>query len=145
MIPSTKNIYRCFVICNSNKQLKVAVYQIKTVVKLCIIQKIKAAIFWSCDREKQRNLEKIREKLAAQLQQKASDEDERIRRAVEEAEEKRAKEEAEKEAKMRKDMEESAKHRNKQVSCHGNTPVLVCVQTEISTCLLNIHEQKIKI
>ena len=51
---------------------------------------------------------------------------------MEEAEEKRAKEEAEKEAKMRKDMEESAKHRNKQVSCHGNTPVLVCVQTEIS-------------
>lgn len=67
-------------------------------------------------REKQRNLQKIREKLAAQLQQKVSDEDERIRKAVEEAEEKRAKEEAEKEAKMLKGMEESAKHRNKQVS-----------------------------
>ncbi|KAK3104153.1 hypothetical protein FSP39_024871 [Pinctada imbricata] len=65
--------------------------------------------------EKQRNLEKIREKLAAQLKQKVSDEDERIRKAVEEAEEKRAKEEAEKELKRRKDMEESAVHRNKQM------------------------------
>ncbi|XP_062566128.1 cilia- and flagella- associated protein 210-like [Saccostrea cucullata] len=65
--------------------------------------------------EKQRNLEQIREKLAAQLKQKVSDEDERIHRAVEEAEEKRAKEEAEKEAKLRKDMEESAKHRNLQM------------------------------
>lgn len=58
---------------------------------------------------------------------------------MEEAEEKRAKEEAEKEAKMRKDMEESAKHRNKQVSCHGNTPVLVCVQTEILTSFYLIY------
>lgn len=71
---------------------------------------------YTMNREKQRNLEKIREKLAAQLQQKVSDEDERIRKAVEEAEEKRAKEEAEKEAKMLKGMEEGAKHRNKQVS-----------------------------
>lgn len=74
------------------------------------------------NREKQRNLEKIREKLAAQLQQKVSDEDERIRKAVEEAEEKRAKEEAEKEAKMLKGMEESAKHRNKQVSLSSWQP-----------------------
>lgn len=75
-------------------------------------------------REKQRNLQKIREKLAAQLQQKVSDEDERIRKAVEEAEEKRAKEEAEKEAKMLKGMEESAKHRNKQVSPSSWQPLL---------------------
>lgn len=74
------------------------------------------------NREKQRNLEKIREKLAAQLQQKVSDEDERIRKAVEEAEEKREKEEAEKEAKMLKGMEESAKHRNKQVSLSSWQP-----------------------
>lgn len=67
------------------------------------------------DSEKQKNLEKIRTKLAAQLKQKVSDEDERIRRAVEEAEEKRGKEEAEKEMKMRKAMMESAEHRNKQV------------------------------
>lgn len=52
-----------------------------------------------------------------------SDEDERIRKAVEEAEEKRAKEEAEKEAKMLKGMEESAKHRNKQVSPSSWQPV----------------------
>ena len=61
---------------------------------------------------------------------------------MEEAEEKRAKEEAEKEAKMRKDMEESAKHRNKQVSCRGNSPVLVCVQTEISTSVYLIYMNK---
>lgn len=66
-------------------------------------------------REKQRQLEAIREKLAAQLKQKLDDEDERIREAVREAEEKRAKEEAEKDAKMKKTIAEQAEHRNIQV------------------------------
>ncbi|XP_060066979.1 cilia- and flagella- associated protein 210-like [Ylistrum balloti] len=65
--------------------------------------------------EKQRHLEKIREKLGAQMKQKVSDEDDRIRRAVEEAEEKRAAEEASKEAKLRKMMTEAAEHRDGQM------------------------------
>lgn len=65
--------------------------------------------------EKQKNLEKIREKLAAQMKQKFDDEDERIRNAVREAEEKRAKEEAEKEAKVRQMINAAAEHRNKQM------------------------------
>lgn len=65
--------------------------------------------------EKQRQLEAIREKLAAQLKQKLDDEDERIREAVQEAEEKRAKEEAEKEAKMKKVIKEQAEHRHLQM------------------------------
>ena len=44
------------------------------------------------------------------------DEDERIRDAVQEAEEKRIKEESEKENKMRKLIKEQAEHRNMQVS-----------------------------
>ncbi|OWF35640.1 coiled-coil domain-containing protein 173-like [Mizuhopecten yessoensis] len=65
--------------------------------------------------EKQRHLEKIREKLGAQMKQKVSDEDERIRRAVEEAEERRGAEEAIKEAKLRKMMSEAAAHRDGQM------------------------------
>ena len=66
--------------------------------------------------EKQRELEAIRERLAAQLKQKMDDEDERIREAVREAEEKRAKEESEKEGKMKKIIQEQAEHRNLQVA-----------------------------
>lgn len=62
-------------------------------------------------REKQQRLEKIRSKLHAQLQQLKDDEDERIRRALEEAEAKRVREEAQKEEKMRKVHEEIARHR----------------------------------
>lgn len=65
--------------------------------------------------EKQKNLDRIRTKLAAQMTQKVSDEDERIHKAVQEAEEKREKEEAEKELKMRKAMKESADHRHVQL------------------------------
>lgn len=65
--------------------------------------------------EKQRHLDAIREKLAAQLKQKLDDEDERIRQAVQEAEEKRAKEEAEKEAKMKHVIKDQAEHRSKQM------------------------------
>ncbi|XP_053373557.1 cilia- and flagella- associated protein 210-like [Mercenaria mercenaria] len=65
--------------------------------------------------EKQRQLEAIREKLGAQLKQKLDDEDERIREAVQEAEEKRAREEAEKEAKMKTVIQSQAEHRHLQV------------------------------
>ncbi|XP_060553680.1 cilia- and flagella- associated protein 210-like [Ruditapes philippinarum] len=65
--------------------------------------------------EKQRQLEAIREKLGAQLKQKLDDEDERIREAVQEAEEKRAKEEAEKEAKMKVAIQSQAEHRHLQM------------------------------
>ncbi|VDI02158.1 Hypothetical predicted protein [Mytilus galloprovincialis] len=65
--------------------------------------------------EKQKNLDRIRTKLAAQMTQKVSDEDDRIHKAVQEAEEKREKEEAEKEFKMRKAMKESADHRHVQL------------------------------
>ncbi|XP_052096126.1 cilia- and flagella- associated protein 210-like [Mytilus californianus] len=65
--------------------------------------------------EKQKNLDRIRTKLAAQMTQKVSDEDDRIHKAVQEAEEKREKEEVEKELKMRKAMKESADHRHVQL------------------------------
>ena len=65
--------------------------------------------------EKQRQLEAIRERLAAQLKQKMDDEDERIREAVREAEEKRTNEEAQKENKTRKLIQEQAEHRHMQV------------------------------
>jgi hypothetical protein len=56
--------------------------------------------------------------LGAQLKQKLDDEDERIREAVQEAEEKRAKEEAEKEAKMKVAIQSQAEHRHLQVNLH---------------------------
>ena len=59
---------------------------------------------------------KIRSKLHAQIQQLKDDEDERIRRALEEAEARRVREEALKEEKMRKAHEEIAKHREQVVS-----------------------------
>ena len=65
--------------------------------------------------EKQERLEKIREKLHAQMQQMRDDEDDRIARAVKESEEKRAKEEATKEAWNRKMHNEIAQHRHQQV------------------------------
>lgn len=65
--------------------------------------------------EKQRHLEAIREKLAAQLKQKLDNEDERIREAVQEAEEKRAREEAEKEEKMKLIIKDQAEHRHMQM------------------------------
>ena len=69
--------------------------------------------------EKQRQLEAIRERLAAQLKQKMDDEDERIREAVREAEEKRTTEEAQKENKTRKLIQEQAEHRHMQVGVLG--------------------------
>ncbi|KAI8793239.1 cilia- and flagella- associated protein 210-like [Biomphalaria glabrata] len=65
--------------------------------------------------EKQANLEKIREKLAAQMKQKVSDEDTRIRRAAEEAEIKRLEEERAKEEKLLKEIKLQAEHRKKQL------------------------------
>ncbi|KAK3592985.1 hypothetical protein CHS0354_023210 [Potamilus streckersoni] len=65
--------------------------------------------------EKQKHLERIHGKLAAQMKQAVDDEDERIRAAVEEAEAKRAQEEAEKEAKMRKIIQDENEHRSKQI------------------------------
>ncbi|ELU10324.1 hypothetical protein CAPTEDRAFT_176680 [Capitella teleta] len=62
--------------------------------------------------EKQARLEKIREKLHAQMEQIKDDEDIRIRKAVEEAEEKMAKEEAEKEARNKRVLNDIAAHRN---------------------------------
>ena len=66
-------------------------------------------------REKQERLERIREKLTAQMQQKQDDEDERLARAVAEADAKRVREEADKELKMRKAFAEMAEHRHYQV------------------------------
>ena len=89
-------------------------------LKYCLIYKsqIESFHFLSVSTsEKQRELEAIRERLAAQLKQKMDDEDERIRDAVREAEEKRAKEEAEKDGKMRKVIQEQAEHRHMQVQC----------------------------
>ena len=65
--------------------------------------------------EKQERLEKSREKLHAQMQQKMDDEDERINRAQEETEVKRAKEEQEKEGWTRKMQAEMGEHRYNQV------------------------------
>jgi len=64
---------------------------------------------------KQGQLERIRNKLGAQMKQKMSDEDERIRRAIEEREAKRLDEERAKEEKLLKDIREQAEHRNKQL------------------------------
>lgn len=65
--------------------------------------------------EKQLRLEQIREKLNAQMQQKLDDEDERIRRALEESEARRAKEESGKEMKIKRAYAEIADHRHEQV------------------------------
>lgn len=67
------------------------------------------ALFFHSD--KQTNLEKIREKLAAQMKTRVDDEDGRIRKAVEDAEEKKAKEDAEREEKARRMIMESNEHR----------------------------------
>ena len=66
--------------------------------------------------EKQERLDKIREKLNAQMQQKMDDEDERIIRAQEEAEAKRVKEDAEKEQWNAKMQREMGDHRTNQVN-----------------------------
>lgn len=68
-------------------------------------------------RNKQRRLDRIREKLAAQMKQKISDEDERIERVLREEEEKYIETEKEKETKLRKTLQDIAEHRSKQVSC----------------------------
>ncbi|KAH9520065.1 hypothetical protein Btru_059855 [Bulinus truncatus] len=65
--------------------------------------------------EKQAHLEKIREKLAAQMKQKVRDEDNRIRTAAEEAEIKRLEEERAKEEKLLKEIKLQAEHRKKQL------------------------------
>lgn len=64
---------------------------------------------------KQAQLERIRDKLGAQMKQKISDEDDRIRTAIEEAEAKRLVEERGKEEKLLKEIREQAEHRNKQL------------------------------
>jgi len=66
-------------------------------------------------REKQERLEKIRERLNAQMQQKLDNEDDRIKRAVEESEKKNADEDAKKDTKMRKTLQEIAEHRHQQM------------------------------
>ncbi|XP_013402738.1 coiled-coil domain-containing protein 173-like [Lingula anatina] len=65
--------------------------------------------------EKQERLEKIRDRLAAQMKQKVDDEDQRIRKATEEREAKIAKEDAEKDAKNRRMLSEMAEHRYQQM------------------------------
>lgn len=65
--------------------------------------------------EKQERLQRIRDRLGAQMKQKVDDEDSRIRRAVEESEAKRAAEEAEKEAKNLRQLKEMAEHRYTQL------------------------------
>ena len=70
-------------------------------------------------REKQERLEKIRQKLHAQMLQRLDDEDERIRRANEEHEAKRALEEQVKEEWNKKMQKEMLDHRTMQVSGGG--------------------------
>lgn len=65
--------------------------------------------------DKQKKLEMIREQLNAQMQQRKDDEDERIRRAVEESEARRRAEDSKKEAWTRKMQDEITKHRTEQV------------------------------
>lgn len=65
---------------------------------------------------KQGQLERIREKLGAQMKQKISDEDDRIRKAIEENETKRLAQERAKEEKLLKEIKEQAEHRNKQLA-----------------------------
>ena len=72
-------------------------------------------------REKQVRLERIREKLNAQMQQAMDDEDERIQRAVEEKDAKRDAEERGKIEWTKKTYAEIAKHRNEQVSNTAQT------------------------
>ena len=69
--------------------------------------------------EKQERLEKIREKLSAQMQQKLDDEDVRIQRAQEEREAKREAEERGKEQWIRTQYREMADHRHQQVRGEG--------------------------
>ena len=71
--------------------------------------------------EKQTNLERIREKLAAQMKARVDDEDSRIRRAVEEAEAKQAKDDAEREERARRMIQEASEHRVAMVSSVVNT------------------------
>ncbi|XP_076461037.1 cilia- and flagella- associated protein 210-like [Babylonia areolata] len=65
--------------------------------------------------QKQQQLDRIREKLAAQMKQALDNEDERIENALKEKEEKRMKEEKEKEAKLKKMLHEQAEHRARQL------------------------------
>lgn len=66
-------------------------------------------------REKQEELERIREKLATQMKQMVDDEDDRIKRAVEEKEAMKAQEEEEKEVKRQKMINSIKEHRKEQV------------------------------
>lgn len=61
-------------------------------------------------------MDKIREKLSAQMKLKVKDEETRIRNAAEEAEKKRLEEERAKEEKLLMEIKLQAEHRNKQVS-----------------------------
>nr|KAG5693818.1 hypothetical protein BaRGS_004426 [Batillaria attramentaria] len=64
---------------------------------------------------KQRQLDRIREKLSAQMKQAVDDEDERIEKAKQEREAKFMQEEAEKEAKLKTMLAEQAEHRTHQL------------------------------
>lgn len=79
--------------------------------------------------DKQTTLEQIREKLAAQMKTQVDDEDGRIRKAVEEAEEKRAKDDAEREQKARRMIQEADAHRAVMVSWP------ICIRTGNSNTL----------
>ncbi|KAL8587022.1 hypothetical protein ACOMHN_023412 [Nucella lapillus] len=65
--------------------------------------------------QKQQQLERIREKLGAQMKHAIDNEDERIETALREKEEKHMKEEKEKEAKLKKLLHEQAEHRTHQM------------------------------
>lgn len=71
--------------------------------------------------KKQEDLEKIRQKLYTQKEQQINDEDDRLRRAMEENEARKAKEDAEKEAWNRKMQKEMADHRYQAVSLNLNS------------------------
>ena len=84
-------------------------------------------------REKQESLEKIREKLYAQMQQRKDDEDIRIDNAKTETEEKIAEEERQKMEKNHKWQKDMAAHRNQQVRVAKNV-----FEIEIETLIAKV-------
>jgi hypothetical protein len=72
--------------------------------------------FWLISSDKQAQLEKIRDRLRQQMEQKISDEDSRIKAAVDEKDAQKASEEAEKAAKREQMLRSIKEHREDQVA-----------------------------
>ena len=81
--------------------------------------------------KKQEELDKIRQKLFTQQEQQVNDEDDRLRRAIEEKEARKAKEDQEKAARNKKTLEEIAEHRYQSVSVLKYTLLLSWLQLKV--------------